>query len=205
MAARAITHIQMGKALEAFSQAHPDVALLIHFGELTDPSGGIRSGHADAAVVHGPFESRDLELAYLWSDPLVVAMGAGHPLAAKDELTIAEVVGEPTFDFPTPDREWRDFWMLTAHRGGRPPRIVAHFSSLDAMIEAVRAGLGIHVTTAELIDGLGPGSGIVLVARARPGGARALAGLRAAATSASWCASSPPPAWRLSRRLARSR
>ena len=157
----AITHIQLGKALDTFAQAHPDVELLIHFGELTDPSGGIRSGHADVAAVHGPFDSRDLELAYLWSDPLVVAMGAGHPLAAKGELTIAEVVGEPTFDFPAPDREWRDFWMLTAHRGGRPPRIVAHFSSLDAMIEAVRAGLGIHVTTAELIDGLGPGSGIV--------------------------------------------
>ena len=65
----AITHTQMGQALDAFAQAHPGVELLIHFGELTDPSGGIRSGHADVAAVHGPFDSRDLELAYLWLGP----------------------------------------------------------------------------------------------------------------------------------------
>lgn len=157
----AVTHAQLGDALEAFAQANPDVNLRIHFGELTDPSGGIRSGAADVAAVHGPFDSGDLELAYLWSDPLVVAMAADHLLAARVELAIEEVLAEPTFDFPTADRLWRDFWMLTKHRGGRPPRIVAQFSTLDALVQALRAGLGIHVTTPDLVEALGPGSGIV--------------------------------------------
>jgi DNA-binding transcriptional LysR family regulator len=157
----AVTHAQLGHALEEFGEQNPDVNLLIHFGELVDPSGGLRSGEADVAAVHGPFENGDLELAYLWSDPLVIAMAADHPLAEKDELTLADVVAEPTFDFPTTDKTWHAYWMLTKHRGGRAPRIVAQFRSLDALVEAMRAGLGIHCTTPQFVESLGPGSGIV--------------------------------------------
>jgi DNA-binding transcriptional LysR family regulator len=158
----AITHDVMGRALELFGERRSDVNVLIRFGDLLDPTGGLRAGEADVAVVYGPFDTNGLELTPpLWSDQLVACMAADHPLAAKDEVTLEELVEEPTFDFPTPDRGWRDFWMLAEYRGGRPPRITAQFQTLDALLAALRAGLGVHIVSLPLIESASPDSNLV--------------------------------------------
>jgi DNA-binding transcriptional LysR family regulator len=159
--AAAVTHDLMGTALKLFDERRPDVSLLIRFGDLLDPTGGLRAREADAALVYGPFDTSGLELSFLWSDPLVAGMACDHPLAVKDVVTIAELVEQPTFDFPTPDRRWRDFWRLAEHRGGRPVRIAAQFRTLDALISALRAGLGVHIVSLPLIESAGPDSGLV--------------------------------------------
>jgi hypothetical protein len=71
-------------------------------------------------------------------------------------MDMSDVVVEPTSDFPTLDSEWRDFWMLTRHRGGRPAGIVAQFQSLDALIGVARSALAIG-TSAALIESMLPG------------------------------------------------
>jgi DNA-binding transcriptional LysR family regulator len=157
----AVTHDKMGHALELFGERHPEANVLVRFGDPLDPTGGLRTNEADVASVYGPFDTTGLELAHLWDDPMIAAMTPDHPLAAKDEVTVEELVEEPTFDFPTRDQKWRDYWMLTAYRNGRPPRIVAEFRTLDALIEAIRAGLGVHVASTSLTDMIKPGSGIV--------------------------------------------
>ncbi len=160
--AAALTHRLMGNGLELFGERRPDVEVLIRFGDLLDPTGGVRSGDADVAVVYGPFDTSGLELSpTLWADPLVACMAADHPLAAKHEVEIADLVEEPTFDFPTPDRRWRDFWMLAEYRGGRPPRITAQFQTLDALLAALRAGLGVHIVSLPLVESSPPDSGLV--------------------------------------------
>ncbi len=156
-----ITHAHMGRGLELFAERRPDVEVQVRFGDLLDPSGGLRGGEADLALVYGPFDTTGLELVHLWDDPMVALMAADHPLAAKAELTIAELVQEPCFDFPTPDRRWRDYWMLTEHRSGRPPRIAAQFQTLDGLVAGLRAGLGVNPGTRPLVDSLGGESGIV--------------------------------------------
>jgi len=158
--AAAVTHDLMGEALRLFGERRPEVSLLIRFGDLLDPTGGLRAGEADAALVYGPFDTSGLELAFLWSDPLVACMAADHPLAGKDEVTIEEFVEQPTFDFPTADRRWRDFWRLAGHRGGRPPRIAAQFRTLDALLTALRAGLGVHIVSLPLVESAGRDSGL---------------------------------------------
>ncbi len=157
----AVDHDHAGHALAAFSNARPDVEVRVHFGELTEPSGGLRAGDADVAFVHGPFDTTGLELQPLWSEPLGMAMAADHPLAELEEVPMEKFVAQPTFDFPTGDPTWHAYWMATAHRGGKPPKVVAQFRSLDALVSALRAGLGVHATARRLIDSLGPGSGIV--------------------------------------------
>jgi DNA-binding transcriptional LysR family regulator len=84
-------------------------------------------------------------------------MAASHPLAAVADLTLDQVLAEPTFDFPTPDKAWHDYWMATQQRGGNPPRIVAQFRTLDALIEVLRSGLGVHTATKPLFEAAGHG------------------------------------------------
>ena len=185
-------HEPMRPTLALFCERHPEVELQVRFGEVTDPTGGVRSGAADAAVVVGAFDRTGLETLPLWTDPRGVAVGANHPFARKPEITIAELIAEPTFDFPVPDPVFRDYWMATNHRGGRPPKIAAQFRSLDGLLEAVRGGLGVNLIRERIVDTLGPQSGVVFrpvrdwsPRRCRSPGPRAT-------RASSWPASSTP-------------
>lgn len=56
----------------------------------------------------------------------------------------------------------REVWFATArHRGGRPPRIGATVQTLDGLIEAIGAGLGVATTVAAVIEAVGAGAGVV--------------------------------------------
>jgi DNA-binding transcriptional LysR family regulator len=59
------------------------------------------------------------------------------------------------------DQVCRDFWIGARHRGGRPPRLGASVQTLDAMIEAISAGLGVAGTVAPAVDALGAREDVV--------------------------------------------
>ena len=170
-------HAPMRPAFALFAERRPDVDVQIHFGEVTDPTGGVKDRHADIAVVVGAFDRTGLETAHMWTDPRGVAMASDHALAARQELTIAELIDQPTFDFPVEDPVFRDYWMAINHRGGRPPKVVARFRSLDGLLEALRAGLGVNLIRERIVDTLGPGSGVVF---------RPVAGLEPADVELAW-------------------
>ena len=151
----AIDHAWAATAINAFAASRPDVEVIIHFGDLLDPTGGVREGRADVAFTYGPFDTTGLELHPTHTEPMGVSLAACHPLATKPEITIADVIAEPTFDFPTPDAAWRAFWSAEAARHGRPARYVAQFRNLEGLISALRAGLGVHLATQPLRDALG--------------------------------------------------
>lgn len=154
----AVNHPEMSHALDRFSESHPDVELMINFGDQLDPTGGLLDGHADVAFVYGPFDHRGLDLTPLYSEPLGVALAASHHLATVEVLTIEDVIAEPTFDFPTTDRQWRDYWSGADFRRGHPPaKYVAQFRTLEGLITSVRAGLGVHFATEALVAAAGSG------------------------------------------------
>jgi DNA-binding transcriptional LysR family regulator len=157
-----LTHrIAAAPTLELFVTRHPDVEVAIHFGGLLDPWGGLRERASDVAIVYGAFDSAGLELRHLFSDPRGVALAAGHPLARKQAVTLAELVAEPIVDVPSTDAISRDFWIAANHRAGRPPRIGATVQTLDGLIEAIAAGLGVATTVAAVVDAMGTAAGVV--------------------------------------------
>lgn len=137
--------------IRRFEAARPDVELVVRYGELTDPSGGLRSGEADVALVSGHFDTTGLEVLVLATEPRYLLMAADHPLAALAEVTAADMAAHPTFRFPTADQELRDFWAGRAERGGEP-EYAGEYYSLDGLRSALRSGLGVHLGTRELAD-----------------------------------------------------
>ncbi|MET8948369.1 LysR family transcriptional regulator [Streptomyces sp. NPDC004542] len=51
----------------------------------------LRRGEADAALVFEPFDRTGLDAETLAAEPRVVALAAGHPLAARDRLVLADL------------------------------------------------------------------------------------------------------------------
>jgi DNA-binding transcriptional LysR family regulator len=148
-------------AFQRFYAAQPEIEVTIHFAGFLDPLGGLRGGPADVAILYGEFEHEGIALRRLFSEPRGVALAADHPLAAEPVITIEDLIREPLVEVPVRDRIWSDFWTAASHRQGTPPQIGASVTTLDGLMEAIGAGLGIATTVAPAIDMLGTAAGVV--------------------------------------------
>ncbi|WP_211261428.1 LysR family transcriptional regulator [Pseudonocardia acaciae] len=117
-----------------------------------DPTGGLAAeqpDRVDAAFVWLPLPDPD---RYRWlevvTEPRLVAMSAAHPLAARDDLHIRDVLDEPFLALPASSGELRDYWLATDARGGRTPVIGAEIAGIEETVEALVAGLGLCLLSA---------------------------------------------------------
>ncbi|CAM5732307.1 hypothetical protein SFUMM280S_05658 [Streptomyces fumanus] len=84
---------------------------------------------------------------YRWlvvaEEPRLVALAAGHPLAARDRIDFADLLDEPFLALPAGAGPLRDHWLATDARGGRPVVVGAEVASTEETYEALAAGLGV--------------------------------------------------------------
>jgi DNA-binding transcriptional LysR family regulator len=136
--------------VEEFSEARPNVEIRLR--EVPFPSTPIASWLADVDVMISTVLSPDPEV---WVDPLnaearVVLAARSHPLGARDELTLAEVLDETfTRTDPAVDPLWAGNWTLDEFRGG-PPRnqVQRPASNVQSTLAAVASGLAISTSPA---------------------------------------------------------
>jgi DNA-binding transcriptional LysR family regulator len=110
--------------LRALARAHPDIE--IRYQELAFPSTPTHAWlwDVDLAVCHRPPADPGVWQRRIAREPRVVLAAKSHPLAAREELTVTEVLDETFIGFhPATDPEWAGFWSLDDHRG-MPPRNV---------------------------------------------------------------------------------
>jgi DNA-binding transcriptional LysR family regulator len=100
----------------AYRRRHPNVDVRIREAGLTDPTCGLRAGLVDVALTRGPFDETGLRVHVLRSDPVAAVLRADDPLAARDELKLADLADRRWFQFPAgTDPHWQSFW-----NGGEP-------------------------------------------------------------------------------------
>jgi DNA-binding transcriptional LysR family regulator len=115
----------------------------------------------DIALVAEPTEHPDLGILVLHQERLAAVMPAGHPLAEREELRVADLLDE-TFiaGDATTDPVWQEFWHLDKERGG-PAKLSerrAHGSAEG--LETVAAGKAIGTVQESLARAL-PHPGVV--------------------------------------------
>lgn len=142
------------KLLRAFSAERPRVQLTIRNIHFDDPTGGVRDGECDAALVWEPFVRHGLACEPLFTDQRVAVLAADHPLAAKDSITAAELAQHPFVWVEDMDPVARDFWTLAEHRQGRPARIGARITGFEDLFTAVRAGQAVSASPASIAASL---------------------------------------------------
>jgi DNA-binding transcriptional LysR family regulator len=84
----------LGERLERVLAAVP-VPVRLRSAAQPERLAAVRSGELDAAFVRVVTAAPGLELLPVWSDPLVVALPAAHPLAAAPELALPELADLP--------------------------------------------------------------------------------------------------------------
>ncbi|MFI7431857.1 LysR substrate-binding domain-containing protein [Micromonospora sp. NPDC049836] len=82
-------------AAREFGGRHPDVVVDVQRMEWDDQVPMLLDGRVDLGYVRLPIDETGLRLATLYTEPLMVALPADHRLAGKEEVTEADLAGEP--------------------------------------------------------------------------------------------------------------
>ncbi|TCJ99460.1 LysR family transcriptional regulator [Nocardia alba] len=91
----------LSKILDAYAAEPGAVAIEVTLGGPGQPETLLRTGHADVALLHRPYdETAGLDTEDLHTEQQVLVLPAGHPLAGRPHLAMAEV--EALHDLPLP-------------------------------------------------------------------------------------------------------
>ena len=145
--------------LSAFQRAYPQVEVGLVTFDLTQPAAGLLDHSTDVALVRPPVVAPGLSLVPVGEEPRVFVLPAGHPLASRGQLTLADVAGLPWIaadaaaDGCDPAR-WRDDWLVIPRPGGDQPIIGAVARTIEEWREHIAAGRGISLcpASAELFN-----------------------------------------------------
>ncbi len=128
-----------------FTKRRPGWRVDMRQADWSHPTAGPAGGEADAALLRLPFPGQDAyNVEVLLTEPRRVALPESHRLAASAQIAVADLRDEPfiwTSRSPAPPgaARWRDYWLATDERDGRPVRIGSTSRNSD---EWLTAGLG---------------------------------------------------------------
>lgn len=137
-------------AIGAFADDSTQLRIQTRQADFSDPSAGLADAHVDTAFVRLPIHAAGLEIEPLSSEARVAVLPASHPLAARQSITIAELLSERWLQMPATDPTWRDFWLATDHRHGAQPLLGPEVRTIDEQLAATATGGYVSLTAASV-------------------------------------------------------
>lgn len=134
-------------ALERFTRTHPEVRLELLDLSTQEMLSGLDDDRLDVAITVRPATSAlGRKWVTLWRTDFRLATSAHHRLAQKDGLTRAEIAREPLLIYC--QRDYPEYWEMISswfRKDRQHPRIAGEYDSVDSLMAAVEAGLGVAV------------------------------------------------------------
>jgi DNA-binding transcriptional LysR family regulator len=134
--------------LAGFRQEHPDIELIVHESGSRDLQRELTEGALDFALVVDARLGEDPQLATvpLFTEELAVisARAAPSPVGRRKEITVAELRDRPLVMF-RPGYDLRETTEAACREEGFSPTFAVEGGEMDAVLEFVRAGLGLAV------------------------------------------------------------
>lgn len=129
-----------------FQQKHPGIALKLL--ELTGDrqQALLQSGELDLGLSILPPPAPRLTMRPVFREPLIAAVPANHPLAARQRITLRSLAAEPFIQFP---RELApglyDLAIAACQKAGFTPHLAQEAIQMQTILGLVAAGLGVAV------------------------------------------------------------
>jgi DNA-binding transcriptional LysR family regulator len=146
-----------------FAAKHPDVE--VQWRELGFPRREERGtlGDLDAAIMWSPVPALTVRRCELHREPRVAVLPAGHPLADRDRLRVADILGETFAGRETStDERWAGFWQLDDERGSPAAATRPRARTTEELMGIVASGAGI-ATAPRSVAAAYRGAGVVAV------------------------------------------
>jgi DNA-binding transcriptional LysR family regulator len=156
MQAQGMRAIDLAGVLAAFRAKHPGVEVEIrHSGGSSEMAREVREGRLDLAFVALPGDGpAGVELTPMASEPIVLALPAGHPLAKSTDIELAALRDESLVDFPA---GWgiRMAVDRSFAAAGVTRTITYEVNDTATMVEFIRNGLAIGMLPRSLVETTG--------------------------------------------------
>lgn len=130
--------------LRVFSQRHPRVSLVVRVGDSRTIASRILDHQGDVGVVLNPVDDPALACVEHRRQPLVVFAAAGHPLARRAALHMADL-HEQRFVIREEGSTTRKVFEDAMRRRGLRFQVAVEMGSREAVREAVAQGMGLGV------------------------------------------------------------
>ena len=130
--------------MQEFSRRCPNVEVRIVAEATRRPFRALLEGRIDLAIVHNTTPDVRLRYTALFEDELVVLTPPDHPFATQPFVTAEELANEHLLTYRLPLRDLSIYQQVLGPAGVTPRR-VTQIELTEALIEMVRAGLGVAV------------------------------------------------------------
>jgi DNA-binding transcriptional LysR family regulator len=144
--------------LRRFRQQFPAVQLSLFDLTSTEQLQRLRTQELDAGLLRPPVGFSELEYRFVGESYQVLAVPAGHPLAAKRRLEWRDFHNqEMVLIHPGSQHGFYDAFFAECARAGAKPRPVQYANDIQTKMWLISAGFGIAPTTATLSEVKRPG------------------------------------------------
>ncbi|WP_214414228.1 LysR family transcriptional regulator [Sphaerisporangium fuscum] len=138
------------RARAEFSRRHPGVRVEPKRFDWGQEVRALRDGRVDIAFVWLPADLTGLHAEVVHTEPRVVGLPAGHPLASRDGVSVLEVNDEPLMWTERAPREWVDWWAVNPRPDGSAPCWGPTNDNVEEMLEQVAEGAAICFAPASM-------------------------------------------------------
>ncbi|WP_433662401.1 LysR family transcriptional regulator [Nocardia sp. CA-128927] len=87
--------VAVAPAIQQFADQHPDVVVDVQRIEGDDQATKLLDGRIDIGYVRLPIDETGLRVIPVYTEPRVAVLPTGHRLAGKEQITEADLAGEP--------------------------------------------------------------------------------------------------------------
>ncbi|KZX52049.1 LysR family transcriptional regulator [Stutzerimonas frequens] len=138
--------------LRAFTRAHPQVSLDIRFLDSEVAYDEVLHGRAELAVITlAPQTAEPVLAVKVWDDPLDFVVAPEHPLAAKADITLADIAGHPAV-FPGGNTFTHHIAQRLFEREGLTPNITMSTNYMETIKMMVSIGIAWSVLPRRMLD-----------------------------------------------------
>jgi DNA-binding transcriptional LysR family regulator len=138
-------HYLLPELIGEFKKKYPEVNVSLEVSNTGKIINRLREGALHLGVVGAPVACAEINCTAFINDELVLIIPAGHPLAARTEITAGDLVGEKVIVREPDSGTRRIIEEKLASAGVSPDRlpVAGEFGSTESVLAAVGAGLGI--------------------------------------------------------------
>jgi LysR family transcriptional regulator for metE and metH len=126
--------------LKRYRRSHPGVDVRIDADATPDPLAHLLDGRLDVAIVSDPIRDRRIVAKPLFNDEMVIVVDPRSPLAARSFVRAEDLAAETLLIYGPKEESTIYRYLLD---GGITPADVQAIGLTEAIIELVKAGLGV--------------------------------------------------------------
>ncbi|WP_288582673.1 LysR family transcriptional regulator [uncultured Methylobacterium sp.] len=133
----------LGRLIRLFGERYPGVLVRLHEMPPGEQPAALHAQRIDLGFLRRPPEDPSLTVVRAWPEAVGVALPAGHRLAARAAIALADLRDEPFVSLRLRDSRFAtDLWEA-CRAAGFEPRLVQQVVESASLVNLVAAGLGV--------------------------------------------------------------